>query len=251
MQKPIYLDSFSDNPLLRDVLRVLARLHAFKELVRAFYFEVLLSCYACPDCAGRLRMTGDSRCECDGGHVFDPTIAFQLSECCGAHVARHILHYECSMCRQVVPSRFLFEERLFDNDYFKNMMRDSRERARQKREEIRLLLLGSRSGPLVLGNLPGIDDVPGLADALDTFVGSVQAMSLTEFAEDDVFDMNAYRQAILESVGGFSVWFDALPRLSEDLRRDRVRRFVACIYLEHEGQVDLAQYGERIVVSRH
>jgi hypothetical protein len=131
------------------------------------------------------------------------------------------------------------------------MMRDSRARAREKREEIRLLLLGSRSGPLVFAELPAIADVPGLCDALDSFVGSVATFPLREFAAgDDVFDMDQYRRMILQALTEYSVWFDALPRLSEDVRRDRVRRFVTLVYLEHEGQVDLSQFGERIVVMR-
>ena len=102
-----------------------------------------------------------------------------------------------------------------------------------------------------MDDLPGILDVPGLGDALDSFVGSVATLPLREFAVDDVFDIDQYRNVILQSLIGFSVWFDALPRVSADARIDRVRRFVALVYLEHEGRVDLAQYGERIVVSRH
>jgi hypothetical protein len=37
MQEPINLEFYRDNPLVRDVLRVMARLQAFKEEARAFY----------------------------------------------------------------------------------------------------------------------------------------------------------------------------------------------------------------------
>ena len=114
MQESTNVERYPDNPLVHDVLRVLARLEAFREQARAFYYAVLLSGLACPACGGRLRMIADSRCACDAGHELDPTVAFQRSECCNAPVARRVLHYECSTCRRTVPSRFLFDERLFD-----------------------------------------------------------------------------------------------------------------------------------------
>jgi len=251
MQEPLHIDFYPDNPLVLDILRVLARLQAFKEQVREFYFEVLLSAYVCPECGGSLRMVGDSRCMCDAGHVFDPTIAFQRSECCDARIVRRVLHYECTACRSVTRSRFLFDERVFDKEYFREMMRDSRERARQKREAIRLLLLGSRSVPLVVDDVPNLEEVPGLVEALDLFVSTEPKTSPQHFVDDDVFDMEKYRRMIMDSVGDWRIWFDALPRLCEDSRKDRARRFTTLVYLEHEGQVDLTQAGDRIVVRRH
>lgn len=251
MQERLKIDFYRDNPLVFGIVRVLARLQAFKEQAREFYFEVLLSGYACLECAGSLRMVGDSRCACDCGHVLDPTVAFQRSECCDAPIALRFLHYECTACRCVVRSRFLFDERVFDNDYFREMMRDSRERAREKREAIRLLLLGSRSEPLLVADVPGLEEVPGLVDALDLFISTGPTMSAQHFVDDDVFDMEKYRRMIMESVGDWRIWFDAFPRMCEDPRRDRVRRFITLVYLEHEGQVDLIQAGDRIVVSKH
>lgn len=251
MQEPLSLDFYRDNLLVIGILRVLARLQAFREQAREFYYAVLLSGYACPDCGGSLRMVGDSRCACDCGHVFDPTIAFQRSECCDVRVARRVLHYECSACHGVVRSRFLFDERVFDKDYFREMMRDSRERARQKREEIRLLLMKSRSGPLVVADLPGLEEVPGLVDALDLFVSTGPKTSPQPLVDDDIFDMDQYRRVLLQAMTDYSIWFDALPRVSANARLDRVRRFITLVYLEQEGLVDLVQYGERIVVTRH
>jgi hypothetical protein len=252
MQELPHIDCYHDNPLVLDILGVLTRLQAFKEQAREFYFEVVLSCHACPECGSNaLRMIGDGRCECERGHIFDPTIAFQMSECCQSRLARRVLHYECSACRRVVPSRFLFDERMFDAEYFRDMMRESRGRARERREAVRLMLLNSRSGTLDLVDLPGLDEVPGLIEALDSFIQSGRTATLCEFVEDDAFDMDEYRRAILDHIDGVTVWFDALPALSTNVRKDRVRRFVTLIYLEHEGRVDLDQRGDRIVVSRH
>jgi hypothetical protein len=242
----------SDNPLIFRIGCVLQRVHSFKERAREFYFAVVLSCHECPTCgSARLRMTGYGRCSCVDGHLFDPTEAFQMSECCQAPLVQRMLHYECSTCRGVVPSRFLFDERLFDAEYFREMMQNSRERARQKREAIRLLLIGARSRTLELAELPGLDEVPGLAEALDSFICSVPTASVYEFAGDDVFEMDRYWQSILKCIDGVTVWFDALPALSADIRTDRVRRFVTLVYMDHEGVVDLDQRGERIVVRKH
>jgi hypothetical protein len=251
MQESTNVEYYPDNPLVHEVLRVLARLDAFREEVRAFYYEVILSCHACTECGGRLRMIADSRCACDAGHELDPTVAFQRSECCNARVTRRVLHYECSTCRRTVPSRYLFEERLFDAAYFKTMMRDSRARAREQREAVRLLLLDSRSPPLLLSELPEFHEIPGLGEALDAFVGAVPALPASDFTGLDVFDLDAYRRVLLEALGDYSMWFDAFPKICKDARLDRVRRFATLVYLEQEGRVDLAQHGERIAVVRH
>ncbi len=45
---------------------------AFVGHARVFYYEVMLSRYACPRCSGRLAMVGESRCRCDAcRQVFD------------------------------------------------------------------------------------------------------------------------------------------------------------------------------------
>lgn len=103
----------------------------------------------------------------------------------------------------------------------------------------------------MLTDLPDLGDVPGLTDALDQFVDMEGACLAPEFCQADVFDMAFYRRAILESVGEFKIWFDAFPRLCDDPRKDRARRFTTLVYLEHEGLVDLTQEGERIAVTRH
>ena len=116
-------------------------------------------------------MIGQGQCSCDSGHVIDPTLTFQQSPCCNAKLLRKTFHYACSRCHQTVPSRFLFDERLFDKDYFRAMMRESRDRARKKREEVGRLLAGSRSDTLILLQEPNLESISGLKEALDGFVG--------------------------------------------------------------------------------
>jgi rubredoxin len=91
------------NPLLHAIAGVITRVEAFKARAKDFYFQVLLSQYRCPKCGSGLEMTGamESECRCSGcGHVFDPTIEFQQSSCCGARLVKRTFHYACARCRR-------------------------------------------------------------------------------------------------------------------------------------------------------
>jgi hypothetical protein len=133
------------NELIVGLHQVLDRLEDYRERARSFFFEVVLSPYECPVCGGRLKMTGTSECKCACGNILDPTIAFQKSHCCGDNLVRKTFHYACRKCDKTTPSRFLFDETLFDAGYFRDMMRKSREKSHKKKEAIRQLLAQSRS----------------------------------------------------------------------------------------------------------
>lgn len=64
------------NPLIRAIRRVLGQIEGFREQVRSFYFEVILSSHECPGCGGHLQMTGQSQCSCSCGNTLDPTLSF-------------------------------------------------------------------------------------------------------------------------------------------------------------------------------
>ena len=55
-------------------------------------------------------------------------------------------------------------------------------------------------------------------------------------------DIGAY----LENV---SVLFSAIPSLCQDRRKDRAWRFVTLVFLEHEREVRLTQYGDDLLVE--
>lgn len=97
---------------------------SYKELAKAFYFEVLYSIYKCLKCTGKLVSSAPGHAVCSCGAEFDPTIVFQKSSCCGANLKRKVLHYVCRECGKPVRSRFLFDERLFDLDYLKPRCRN-------------------------------------------------------------------------------------------------------------------------------
>lgn len=118
-------------PLAYEIKGVISRVSAFKDQVRQFYFEVILSVYACPVCGGHLQMIDTSKCACACGNIFDPTLAFQKSSCCAAKLVRKTFHYACASCHKTNPSRFVFDEKVFDKAYFCEMMQDHRNRKKK------------------------------------------------------------------------------------------------------------------------
>jgi chromatin segregation and condensation protein Rec8/ScpA/Scc1 (kleisin family) len=155
------------------------------------------------------------------------------------------------VCGQVVASKFLFDERLFDTEYFRTKMAESRENARIRREEIKNLLAASRSQPLIFENSQELDSVPGLVMALDEFIGSTEIHHVSDYAPPVEFRIEEYREAILTALADYSLRFTAFSPLSGDLRKDRIWRFITLIHLEHNGEVELIQEGNDILVRRH
>ena len=238
-------------PLLGGIIRVEARMADFKERVKAFYFEVLLSLHQCPGCGGRLKMTGQSLCSCSCGKTLDPTLEFQRSPCCGDSLVHRTFHYACSKCHEVVPSRFIFDERVFDSAYFREMMRESRARAKQRKEEIGRLLLEARSGILPLLEEPNLESIPSLLEDLDLFVhqGS-QDIPSCGFEPKQEFSLECYREHILSNLGWGVVSFSGIPPIGEQTRSDRAWRFITLVFMQNDREIDLIQEGDDIWVQR-
>ena len=74
------------------------------------------------------------------------------------------------------PRGFIFDEQIFDADYFRIRMREHRIRAQRRREEEVLKLLAeNRSGEWLLNEQPDLEAIPGLVEALDGFIEPEQA----------------------------------------------------------------------------
>jgi hypothetical protein len=241
--------SYVNNPLLKRLKGVQSRIARLKEQVKEFYFLVLLGKHECPQCGGGLAMIGPSQCACACGNVFDPTLAFQQSACCRAGLVRKTFHYACSRCHQNVQSRFLFDERIFDAAYFREMMRESRARAKRKSEEVKRLLAGARSNPLSFMEEPCLESIPGLAEALNRFIGT-EMTGYYAYVPKAGFRMANYRNHILSILGVGSRLFSDIAPLTDDCRRDKVWRFVTLIFMAHDREVELTQYGAEILVGR-
>jgi hypothetical protein len=239
------------NPLLKDIGHVHARIFKLKQKTKNFYFKVLLSLYQCPKCDGELTMTGQSQCSCLCGYAFDPTLVFQKSTCCSSRLIRKTYHYVCSRCKKVVPSRFLFDERLFDRDYFRQMMSASRARAKIKKEQMIRFLKESRSGELPFLQEPCLESVPGLVEDLDQFIGMNNIGSYDFTAElDSGFEMQDYRTHILSALNCGRRFFSNISHLGTDPRLDRVWRFVTLIFMQHDREVELTQYQNDLLIER-
>jgi hypothetical protein len=239
------------NPLLGEFYLVQTRIARFKVRVRDFYFEVLMSQYACPECGADLAMLEQSECSCSQGHSFDPTLTFQKSTCCGARLVRRTYHYACSQCKSVVPSRFIFDERIFDKAYFREMMLESRARAKKMKEEMIRILADSRSGALPLLEEPCLETIPGLVEDLNDFVPREQS----DFDEFNLVvnmgpGVNEYRSHILAVLGWEGRFFSAIAPLIGDTRQDRVWRFVTLVFMQHDGEIELTQFESDLLVEK-
>ena len=104
---------------------------------------------------------------------------------------------------------------------------------------------------MLVSDVPELDSIPGLADALDSLVETAVSLENGGFWDDDPFVMDAYREVIWHGVCEDAVLFSQVPALNSDPRRDRARRFMTLVFMEQEREVDLAQYGNDLLVMRH
>ena len=244
-------NKLSSNPLIRKICGVIGRVNSFKEQARQFYFEVILISVKCPVCGGRLQMSGTNECTCSCGKVLDPTLTFQKSSCCSAKLIRKTFHYVCSCCHKTVSSRFLFDEKIFDKEYFREMMRESRERSKSKKEELKRLLANSRSDVLQLSDNPDLESVPGLVGDLNAFVqAESDKVNQTVFVEKPYFSMNDYRNHIDSILTWDGIQFSEIVPLIDDIRIDRIWRFITLIYMHQDREVNLSQQEQDILVRR-
>ena len=135
----------------------------------------------------------------------------------------------------------------FNNDYFKAKVAESRERKKEQRERVRRMLAESRSTALSL-QAAALDDVPGLVDALNGLT-----MGLDEDIEiqpRDGFDLKRYETHIQAHIGEFPVSLEQIPPLGKNPRKDRIWRFIAIIFLDHYGIINIWQEKEEILVVK-
>jgi len=99
--------------------------------------------------------------------------------------------------------------------------------------------------------LPDLDSVPGLVEDLDKFVGAFPAARLDDFMDRSEFRMEDYRATILAAIEEGCTVFNRLPRIADDTRLDRTRRFISLIFMWQEREVELSQYGTDILVEKH
>lgn len=235
--------------IIRQAFRLLEAVTGFAGQARKLYYEVMLLGHSCPACGGRLAMIDEGRCRCRScDQEFDPTIAFQCCSMCGGKAVLRVRRYQCRQCGDEVASRFLFDGLVFDTEYFRQKMAESRKRKNERRERVRKLLAESRSGALQTP-AADLDAVPGLLEALN---------SLTADTDDPLpwkpeagFDLKRYERHIQAHIRDFPTSLDGLPPLEADTRKDRIWRFIAVIFLAHFALIDIWQDGQEIMVMKH
>lgn len=237
------------NIILR-ALRLLERVTGYAGRARQFYYEIMLLGHVCPRCGGKPSMVHEGWCRCGAcGNQFDPTVAFLRCPACGGETGLNVRRYSCVRCGNNVVSKFLFDGLVFDKEYFRQHMAESRRRQRDKREEVRKMLANSRSPVMEIGGAD-LNAVPGLMEALNALAsGGIE--DCIGWRPSESFDLKRYQRHIQGHLGDFPVSLEEIPQLLEDARKDRIWRFVALIFLEHEGIVVLRQEGPMILVMRH
>ena len=235
-------------------IRVLASelaeaVESFRVKACQFFHSVMLIGHRCPKCDGSLVMVSEGKCRCVScGNEFDPTVMFQRCPQCGGVSVLRVRRYQCRDCGSDIISKFVFDGLVFDPDYFRQKMAESRKRKQEQRERVRQMLAESRSAELPL-DYANLGSVPGLIDALNALTAGIDE-SLAMEARDE-FDLSRYESHIQAHIQSFPVNLTEIPRLSENPKKDLIWRFIAVIFLAHAGVVDVWQEGQQIMVTKH
>ncbi|MCP4612814.1 MAG: hypothetical protein GY845_29315 [Planctomycetes bacterium] len=221
----------------------------FVQKAKRFFYSVVLFGRRCPKCNGSLVMASEGQCKCTScGIEFDPTVAFQNCSACGGIPVLRVRRYQCKNCGCDISSKFLFDGLVFEAEYFRQKIAESRQRKKEQRDRVRQMLEESRSAYLPLGAVD-LTTVPGLLDALN----SLTSDSDTAFAVEsrDEFDLKRYETHIQAHIQDFHINLTEIPPLSKNLRKDLIWRFLAVIFLAHAGIVDVVQNRQDILVKKH
>jgi hypothetical protein len=221
----------------------------FGEQVRQFYYEVMLSGHSCPHCGDNLEMLTEGQCRCVScDRQLDPTVEFQHCGACGGAPRLNVRRYSCTACGADVASRFLFDGLVFDAEYFRQKMAESRAHKQELRERVRQMLADSRSAAVPPAPID-LTAVPGLLDALNQLVHSPGSEPQLELPA--AFSLSRYQTHVQAHLRPISLGMDEIPPLSENTRLDRIWRFIAIIFLAHAGILDVWQHGPAIMVKKH
>lgn len=238
-----------DNEIIRLAFKLGEMARRLVEHARQFCYEVMLSGHACPRCGGRLIMLAESRCRCAScNHTFDPTVEFQRCPDCGGKLRIRICRYRCRSCGQDVPSRFVFDGVVFDREYFREKMAESRRRRTERREHLAHLVAANQSRTLT-PPAAELDSIPGLVDALNSLASVPDLAPWLPLVKG--FDLNRYQAHLEAHLCRCETDFDDLPALDEDARLDRIWRFITIIFMAHAGLIEIHQRGQTILILKH
>ncbi|MCP4612985.1 MAG: hypothetical protein GY845_30190 [Planctomycetes bacterium] len=247
--KACSIEAIETMDIIKLAFEMTAAVQRYVDKVRRFYYWVMLLGYCCPGCGGSLAMVAEGRCKCTCcQNELDPTMTFQRCSACGSASVLRLRRYQCRNCGGDIASKFLFDGTVFDADYFRQKMSESRLQKKQQHERVRQMLAESRSASLPLQPVD-LNSVPGLVDALNGLTAGLDTAAAIE--SHDQFDLKRYETHIQAHVRHFPVNLLDIPPLREDARKDLIWRFVAVIFLAHTGIIDIWQDGQDIMVIKH
>jgi Zn finger protein HypA/HybF involved in hydrogenase expression len=235
--------------IIKLAFKMSAAVQDFFGKARLFYYTVMLFGHRCPKCNSALMMIAEGRCGCTSCKFeFDPTVAFQKCSKCSGVPELRVRRYYCKDCGSEVRSKFLFEGLVFEKEYFAARMAQSRQRKKEQTERVRKMLAESRSDVLPLHTVD-FDTVPDLVGALNALTADLDTDLAIEV--HDSFDLNRYQDHIQARIGDYPVNLMDIPPLAENSRKDLIWRFIAVIFLDHTGVVDIWQEDQSIMVIKH
>jgi hypothetical protein len=235
--------------IVKLAFRVTASVEKFLIKAKRFYYLVMLFGYRCPKCKGSLMMVTEGKCRCRRcKYEFDPTIEFQRCLKCGGAPVLRVRRYQCKKCGGDITSKFLFEGIVFDTEYFRRKMAESRQQKKEQKQRVQQMLAECRSEPLAL-KVPDLNSVPGLVDALNGLTAGLDTSTVLELK--DKFDLSRYQEHIRLHLETEPIDLRQIPPLAEDHRLDLIWKFIAAIFLDHAGLVYIYQQDDTIWVMKY
>ena len=225
-----------------------ASVEKFLTKAKRFYYLVMLFGYRCPKCNGALTMVAEGKCRCTKCRSeFDPTIQFQRCSACGGIPVLRVRRYQCQACGGDITSMFLFDGLVFDSEYYRQKVAESRRRKKEQKQRVQKMLAECRSEQLTL-EAPDLKSVPGLVEALNGLTAGLDASVALELREN--FDLSRYQAHIRSHLGAEPIDLRQIPALVENLRLDLIWKFIAAVFLDHAGLANIDQLGETIWVMK-
>jgi hypothetical protein len=98
---------------------------------------------------------------------------------------------------------------------------------------------------------PDLDAIPGLIQDLNAFIQQ-ESFDIGEFTFDTgcSFRMEDYHQHILSSLSWNGIAFSEIAPIIDDCRQDKVWRFITLVFMDHERELELRQYGDDLLIQR-
>lgn len=110
------------------------------------------------------------------------------------------------------------------------------------------MLKQCRCEPLTL-DAPDLNSIAGLINALNGLTAGIDVTIPIELKSK--FDLDLYQKHIESFLDTEPTNLREIPPISENLRLDLVWRFIAAIFLDHAGMINVYQQDQNILVMKN